>query len=643
MPQCIPSWFGDWKRVWVTGSSHQRGSGQRRRSHHRRIGRRWRRRLRRRAPKIILGVAFVAAALCVVLAAAAWQRARSAELELGHIRDQVQRVAADTQALETTEGRAADVRQLDESSAATDVVTRDLRSSLAVRLMQWIPVVGRQPRGLIQAVDDVGQGIHVARQLMVQVDGLSAQTQITNGALPTALLPQLATDSGAAGQAMARLVRPTGSLWGRLKSSRMRLNLTLAAASERLLRAAAGMSAADRFVGGGDHRYLLALENNAEMRDQGMVLSYVEIRFVNGTIVFGKQGSVDDIELKQPSPTAIPAGTQQAFGHMHPTQTWQSVNPGADFAWSGRAMADMYAQASGQPTDGVIALDVPMLTSLLQVIGPVQVSGIGVPISAENASTVLLHDLYAHFGPSLAAQAVRHERLGDVASVAIDRLRHGTFDAFALARAFSQQVAGGHFRLWSRDDAVEHAFEQLGVAGGAAVSDPAHTFHVAVENLASNKLDYYLQVGVEQRVQVTSIGDAVVDTIVSLHNTAPVGQPPSGQFGPDVYGTTSHPGDYLGWALLWGPIGSVQPSSVVEGGLNLSQATTLVPPEQTRSAHFVTVIPNAVSHGVLTLRFVPQPRLTPETLSVTVDRAAAANRTWTGPLDRIRILRFPVT
>ena len=49
----------------------------------------------------------------------------------------------------------------------------------------------------------------------------------------------------------------------------------------------------------------------------------------------------------------------------YPTQTWQSVNTTADFPFSGTAMQAMYAQAGGGHVDGVVALDVNTLASLL--------------------------------------------------------------------------------------------------------------------------------------------------------------------------------------------------------------------------------------------------------------------------------------
>lgn len=591
---------------------------------------------------VLGGVVLLLVAVGAVLAAASWQQARLAERTLTELRTQLQTLTADPQSLATADGRASAVTQLDSASTTASDLSSRLHRATSLRILHWIPIVGHQGDGLVQLVDDVDHGITVGRRLLQQVNGLSQQTQISAGTLPVGVLGQLASDAGAAGRETGGLLRPAGALWGPLGASRRTLNDVIAKASSRLNNVAAALDGARRFLGPGQHRYFLALQNNAEMRDQGMVLSYAEVGFNDGAIEFGRHGSVDDIELPRAAPTPIPAGTASAFGFIHPTQTWQSVNPGADFAWSARAMSDMYQQVSGQATDGVIALDVPALAGLLQVTGPVEVPGIAAPLTAANAATVLLHDLYASFGPSLAEAEARHERLGDVATVVIDRIRQGSFDAIALASALGKQAAGGHVRLWSRDAEAERSFEQVGLAGGAGVTDADRTFHVAVENRASNKLDYYVQVAMSQQVTVTTTGDAVVVSDVVVRNDAPVGMAPSSQLGPDPYTTTAHPGDYLGWVLLWGPKGSFQPPNTPEGGLNLSQAFVLVPAGQSQSTRFVTVIRHAVRDGRLTLRYVPQPRLAPESLAVSVQGPKGGPKQWSGTLDHTQVLEWPV-
>ncbi|HWI03729.1 MAG TPA: DUF4012 domain-containing protein, partial [Acidimicrobiales bacterium] len=106
----------------------------------------------------------------------------------------------------------------------------------------------------------------------------------------------------------------------------------------------------------------------------------------------------------------------------------------ADFAFSGRAMADMYRQATGQPVDGVIALDVPALASLLRTVGPVSIEGVGEPVSAGNVGRLLLHDFYQGLGPT-SDQTLRRERQGDVVRAVMERLTGGAHDAVAVGRA----------------------------------------------------------------------------------------------------------------------------------------------------------------------------------------------------------------
>src|SRR5207302_7912113 len=102
-----------------------------------------------------------------------------------------------------------------------------------------------------------------------------------------------------------------------------------------------------------------------------------------------------------------------------------------------------------------------------------------------------------------------------------------------------------------------------------------------------------------QKIRLTDAGTAIVQSTIVVENTAPVGAPPSQQLGPGD-SSTSHPGDYIAWVLLWGPAGSTQDSSVEESGLQLGQTILFVPAGKTQAAAVVdTVIPKAVKNGRL--------------------------------------------
>jgi hypothetical protein len=177
---------------------------------------------------------------------------------------------------------------------------------------------------------------------------------------------------------------------------------------------------------------------------------------------------------------------------------------------------------------------------------------------------------------------------------------------------------GGHLKLWSRVPAEEQEFERVGLAGGPAAHDPTETFHVAVENRTATKLDYYVKPAVTQRIRLMPSGDAVIRTTIAVRNQAPVGAPPSEQLGPD--GVVTHrPGDYIASVCLWGPAGSSQDDSSPEAGLQLTQYLQAVAAGQTTQRTIVTVIHHAVQGGRLQLRYVPQARLDPVDLTVSLD------------------------
>ncbi len=456
---------------------------------------------------------------------------------------------------------------------------------------------------------------------------------------------------------MQRLHHPSAGLVAPLAKARRELNVLTTSTGDRLLGDADALKVAQTLLGsGGPRHYMVALENNAEMRDQGAVLSYAAVTFDHGQIHVDQHGSVNtplqigntptkvSLFLKSPAAIPIPSGTAIVFGSTLPTFFWPNVDATADFAFSGRAMQAMYRQATGQTVDGVFALDVPALSALLTVVGPVTLPGVSQPLTADNAGSVLLHDLYDAFPPG-PEQLARHEVLSDVATAVVSRISGGTFDPVPLAQRLATSAAGGHVRAWSADAGEEHLLEKDGLGGGPAVTAADRTFHVAVENRNATKMDYYIRTATQQQIEITSAGTAIVRTTIAVHNTAPVGTKPSFAAGPDGSGTTQ-PAEYWAWVLLWGPSGAQQPGSVVESGLNLSDTVVdRIYASLTKQATFVTVIPNAVRNGQLELRYVPQPRLVDPTLDISVKADGwhiNGSPTWTGPWNKTLNLSWKV-
>jgi hypothetical protein len=517
--------------------------------------------------------------------------------------------------LNSVSGRSNTERQLVRINAEISAAQGEIDSSLGLKILGVIPGLRTQKIGLDLLVADLHTTTLSALFLLRSVNSLAADSHGTNISLPdlgdlgsllSSTRAQLTTDD-----------RASGGLWGPLGTYRKKFDLEDARATRLLGQGEDATQFALEFLGaGGPGTYLVMGENNAEMRDEGSTLSYSLLKTRNGIITESPGGTVNDIEPSMPVPgLKVPAGTQAVFGELNPSGNWQSTNATADFSFAGKDMQYMFAYAAGTDVDGVIGIDVVALQALLGLTGPVTVPGIGEPVTAKNAADVLLNQLYQGLLPN-SSQGPRREALGEVAAAVFHQLSVKKVDVVALARTLATEAAERHLQIWDQVPRFERTITALGASGNINTDNPERTFHIAVENATASKLDYFVEVAISDNVTIAANGTATVKTAVTLTNHAPTGQPASYQLGPDGINSNVS-GEYVGRVFLWAPSGSKQPGSVRESGLRLAPEIDLpVLPGQTATATFQTTIPNAIRDDKLHLVFEPQPRLTPESLSV---------------------------
>lgn len=600
----------------------------------------WERTRSRRRPgrrRVAIAAALVVlGAVLVVTGAAAVRTLLHVRASVNSARMLTAQVVAAEPSLSTPAGRAGALGELSRARTELAGAQAEIRSSIPLDMARLVPGLSTQRAALVSLVSDASRATVLGRGLIDAVGHLGGPLQ--PGRIPLNRLASLQEQTKRTADGLGSLVRPAGGLWSILGAARRTFNTEVGSTSLRLSGASRALGTASQFLGAdGPRNYLVAGENNAEMRDQGMVLSYVVLHLQAGGISVGAPGHVDHLQLSKPAPIGIPAGTQAIFGALEPTQVWQSVNAPADFAWSAKAMTAMFAQATGQHVDGVIGADVPALADLLSVTGPVSVPGVPQAVSAASAGDVLLHVLYQQ--EPTGSQVGRHEEIGAVAAATAKRIEAGGLSTLDLARAVGQAANGRHLQVWSADPRVESSIDAAGVSGSPSAIEPDRTFTVAAENATATKLDYYVRSSVALDVNVDPHGTVVVRGTVTLTNTAPSGQAPSYQLGPD-HVNSFRPGDYVARVYWWGPAGSIQAASVAESGLRLNQTPVAVGPGQQRSVHFQTTVVGAVRHGRLTLRLVPQPRLYPANLVVhlnapgwSVAGATQLTMPWSSTLD----------
>jgi hypothetical protein len=451
--------------------------------------------------------------------------------------------------------------------------------------------------------------------MLGDLNAMTANSTATDISIPD--LETLSSQVDQSNVVLSDLITSPNGLYGPIKNARMTFDSDMTKITGLLSRGGQALHYAIPFLGGsGQKTYFLAAENNAEMRDQGAVLSWALLQATNGSYSVDSAQPVSALYLRAPAPFTLPQGTQTVFGALNPTQLWQSTNPWADFTLSGADMSTMYTAAThGQHVDGVIALDVVTLQDILGLTGPVKVPDLPIPVNAGNVESLVLNRLYARYPPD--AQQARRDELSAIAKAAVDALKKSKVDVAQLVKTFSKDVEGRHLILWDANATNERTVDSFGASGSVSSVDPTHTFHLAVESAVAAKLDYYIHTSIAYNVTLDKSGQALVQTRVTLENRAPRSGAPSYVLGPD--NINSHrPGEYVSSIYLWSPAGSSTPGGISESGLVVTPTNTTVEAGSSASVSFQTVIPHAVVNGHLVLRFVPQSSMSPQTITLRV-------------------------
>jgi UDP-N-acetylmuramyl pentapeptide phosphotransferase/UDP-N-acetylglucosamine-1-phosphate transferase len=287
----------------------------------------------------------------------------------------------------------------------------------------------------------------------------------------------------------------------------------------------------------GPRRYFLAVQNPTESRGTGGLIG-------DWAVVVAQDGRIQLRNFQPLNPLVTGGNSHRSlrapptylaqYQRFDPAHDWQNVNMSPDFPTVGAVIGDLFPQSGGSPVDGVIAVDPAGLQALLTLAGPINVTGWPVPITAANVQRVALFDAYVRY----TDESQRSGFLGNVAHAAFSaftKLQVG--DPSRLLAVLGPAAQGRHIQVYSSRAAEEAYLDQAGLAG-ALPSVRSDSVALTTQNLAANKIDYYLHRAISYGVTLTPAGNAggglpsraAADATfgVRLDNTAPAsGLPPS--------------------------------------------------------------------------------------------------------------------
>lgn len=292
---------------------------------------------------------------------------------------------------------------------------------------------------------------------------------------------------------------------------------------ERALGEAHSLAAATRLArpmlgADGERHYFLALQTPAEGRGAGGFLgSFAELSAVEGALRLGRVGRTSDLNTGGgPRQVTAPDDYLDRYGRFDPHLLWQNVNMTPDFPTAAGVMAGLYPQSGGRPVDGVIAIDPHGLAAVLRAVGPVSVARWPVPITADNAVPVLLHEQYVRF-----QGANRVDFLADVMEAVWQRITTRPSGLVELGRALGGAVADKHVMVAATRVEEQAGLVELGVAGAMAPVEDDFV-GLVTQNAGGNKIDWFLHRALDYRVEVDpASGEVSAVATVTLTNRSP--------------------------------------------------------------------------------------------------------------------------
>lgn len=384
------------------------------------------------------------------------------------------------------------------------VVGRDL---VAVRTMAESAdrIVRQALPPLMDVVELVESGALTPRSGRFDLDALSlgfgpvvAAEEVLDGELRTLR-----------GLAASGLVAPVEAAILEMRTQLEEVAGPLSAAAEAA-RVLPGMLGAD-----GPRRYLLIVQNNAEIRASGGAPGALAMLYaVDGELTLGVQSTA----FAFPHEVAEITPDERVLYGPNFTRYMQNVTMTPNFARTGEIASTLWERRTGEVVDGVISVDPVALAHVLEATGPIDLAD-GTRLEASSVVEVLLSESYARLTSSQEQDAF----FAAAAAAVFDRVVDGGYSARALVAALAHAAGERRLLVWSADPGEQAVIADGMVGGSLPVSDEFETaFGVYFVDNTEAKMSYYLRSAVSLRsASCRADGRPDFEVVVRLESTAP--------------------------------------------------------------------------------------------------------------------------
>jgi len=272
--------------------------------------------------------------------------------------------------------------------------------------------------------------------------------------------------------------------------------------------------------------YLLIFQNDAELRPTGGFLTaYAILSVENGK--FSTSNSYDIYNLDDKFGNRLPAPDPIKDYHKN-VFYWhlRDMNLSPDFKVSMDTFLENYGKvADKDQLDGVIALDTKFLVSLLEVLGPIGVSGFG-NFSAENdprcdcPQVFYELELYAD-RPTSSINEQRKAIIGPLMHSILLNIMGSPKKTWPLfMNTLFTDIAEKHFLVYFFDEDIQSTMEKLNASGRIREYDGDY-LHVNDCNFAGAKSNMFIRESFTQDIEINNDGSVTKTLTIDYKNPAP--------------------------------------------------------------------------------------------------------------------------
>lgn len=295
----------------------------------------------------------------------------------------------------------------------------------------------------------------------------------------------------------------------------------------------------------GKQRYLVLFQNNFELRPGGgFIGSYGLVDIDHGRMGKIQINDVYDADGKLTAHVDPPFGLRRYMGS--PNWFLRDSNFSPDFPQSASQAASFLKLETGESVNGVIAIDVSFLSSLLDATGPLKLPDYKETLTKDNFYLLTQSHVENNFFPG---STQKKDFLRAAEEELLRRLQERKFSYKAMLKVMTEAISQKHLLVAFPDTAMQKLFSINNLSG--SISETRETGYtkfldslmVNEANIGQNKSNYYLKRSIDHSITIDGEG-AVVDTAkITYTNTST----PKSPFG----------GDYKAYLRLLVPAGSI--------------------------------------------------------------------------------------